>query len=289
MDCTVLLDKSGSGKGSFDAVGSVRSPGTLELTSFDPNGCYNILCKTSDTALSTRIDWDGSFTNDRSSDGDFTSFGVPFYLSGSELGTGCTKLAPSCEQLDITAQSARAAPENADLSEYSCAKVNFTCKPETGCPKPQYELRCVESVNPSGKHIPTAGTSLDPKVSPHQNPDGFYTFGFVNTCGEPVCIAGLPVRLYSGLGPNGEMDKLVEYPGDIKNLRDDPRGYQSCDTVKYTQFANDKKNTEKKIGSEPDNVRAHLQGSGDMVVKAVDPNGVEQVAFCRVPKPPARA
>ena len=162
--------------------------------------------------------------------------------------------------------------------------------PTGGCPNPQYELRCVESVNPSGKHIPTAGTSLDPKVSPHQNPDGFYTFGFVSKCGEPTCIEGSTVRLFSGLGPNGEMDRLSEYPGPIQNLRgSEQRGYQSCDTVKYTQFADDKKNTEKKIGSDPDNVRAHLQGSGDMVVKATDPNGMEQVAFCRVPKPPARA
>jgi hypothetical protein len=157
-----------------------------------------------------------------------------------------------------------------------------------GCPTPKFELRCVESVNPSGKNIPTAGTSLEPKVSPHQNPDGFYTFGVFNTCGEPTCIDGYQVRLFSGLGPNGETNNLAEYPGPIQNLRGDQRGYMSCDTVKYTQFANGKTNTEKKIGSDPQNVRAHLQGSGDLVVKAIV-DGQEQVAYCRVPKPPARA
>lgn len=160
----------------------------------------------------------------------------------------------------------------------------------SGCPYPQYELLCVESVNPSGKHIPTAGTSLDPMVSPHQNPDGFYTFGFYDKCLEPKCVTGFPVKLFSGLGLNDDTNNLIEFPALIKNLRTEQRGYQSCDTVKYTQFANGKANTEKKMGSDPLNVRAHLQGSGDMVVKAINPTtGKEAIAFCRVPKPPARA
>jgi hypothetical protein len=159
----------------------------------------------------------------------------------------------------------------------------------SGCPYPQYELFCVESVNPSGETIPTAGTSLEPKVSPHQNPDGFYTFGFVDKCVEPKCIPGFPVTLYSGLGPNGETDKLSAYTGLIQNLRTERRGYQSCDTIKYTQFADGTANTEKKIGSDSSAVLAHLQGSGDLVVKAKNPTtGLEMIAFCRVPKPPAR-
>ena len=159
----------------------------------------------------------------------------------------------------------------------------------SGCPTTRkLELRCVESVNPSGKNIPTAGTSLFPKVSPHQNPDGFYTIGVFDTCGEQKCVEGYQVSLFSGLGPKGEMNRLSKYSCPNKNLRGDQRGYMSCDTVKYTQFANDKTNTEKKMGSDPENVRAHLQGSGDMVVKAII-DGQEQVAYCRVPKPPTRA
>jgi hypothetical protein len=123
MKCTVFKDASGTGTGSFTAVGNASSPATLVLDSFDPTGCYNILCETSDTLASTRIQWNGSFVG-----GNRTSFGVPYYLSGAASGAGCTKLAPSCEALDITAKSTRAAPAGADLSLYTCAKVKFACK-----------------------------------------------------------------------------------------------------------------------------------------------------------------
>lgn len=128
MKCTVLVDASGTGTGKFTAVSNATSPGTVVLASFDPAGCYNILCETSDTLGSVRVEWKGSFVNDQGS-GDRTSFGVPYYLSGAASGAGCTKLAPSCEALDITAVSTRAAPAGADLSLYTCAKVKFACKP----------------------------------------------------------------------------------------------------------------------------------------------------------------
>jgi hypothetical protein len=124
MKCTVLKDASGTGTGSFTVVGSASSSGTLVLDSFDPNGCYNILCETSDTLPSARIEWNGSFVG-----GNRTSFGVPYYLSGAASGAGCTKLAPSCAALDVTAKSTRAAPAGTDVSLYTCAKVKFACKP----------------------------------------------------------------------------------------------------------------------------------------------------------------
>jgi hypothetical protein len=164
---------------------------------------------------------------------------------------------------------------------------------ECPCVAETYELSCKESVNPSGKNIPTAGDNLDPKVSPHQNPDGFYTFGIVDNCGNTYCgDGGFPIELFSGQGPTDEIDesKLSKYDADpIKNLRGTDRlsGYLSCDTVKYTQFADGKTNEEKKMGSDPENVRAHLQGSGDMVVKASFPGYDDaSYAICRVPKPP---
>ena len=169
-------------------------------------------------------------------------------------------------------------------------KVECPCVAET------YELSCTESVNPSGGHIPVAGDNLDPKVSPHQNPDGFYTFGIVDNCGNTNCAdgadGGFAIEVFSGQGPTNDIDekKLSKFDANpIKNLRgtDRPSGYQSCDTVKYTQFANDKKNKEQKMGSDPENVRAHLQGSGDMVIKATLPGYNEaSYAICRVPKPP---
>ena len=151
MTCTVLKDASGTGTGSFTAVGKASSPGTLVLDSFDPEGCYNIRCETSDTIASTRVEWNGSFVNDNSS-GMRTSFGVPYYLSGAAGGSGCTKLAPSCEALDITAKSTRAAPTGADLSLYTCAKVTFACEPSCfECPSGLIELNsCPTDVHDCG-------------------------------------------------------------------------------------------------------------------------------------------
>lgn len=158
MTCTVLKDASGTGTGSFTVVGSAISPGTLVLDSFDPAGCYNIRCETSDTIASTRVEWNGSFVNDNSS-GMRTSFGVPYYLSGAAGGSGCTKLAPSCEALDITAKSTRAAPAGADLSLYTCAKVTFACEPScfecpsglialSACPADVHDCGC-----PAGSYL----------------------------------------------------------------------------------------------------------------------------------------
>jgi len=177
-----------------------------------------------------------------------------------------------------------------------CDPLSWEVECPEECPPEPASIYCVEAVNPSGKHIPTAGWSLNPKVSPHQNPDGFYTFGYLDSCGNPICEDAngdlLEIHLWSGLQDEFDSKDLDEFDETIKNLKSEklngPRDphYASCDVVKYTQFANDKGNREKKIGSPAENVRAHLQGSGDMVVSS--DKDFAMYAECRVPKPPAR-
>ena len=133
LSCTVLVDASGTGTGTFKPVGSVSSSsGMLVLDSYDPNGCYNILCETSDTIQSKRIEFSGSFVNSKKS-GLWTATSPPFYISGAASGKGCTKLAPTCDALDITAKSTRAAPKGANLNLYSCASVKIACEEPPSC------------------------------------------------------------------------------------------------------------------------------------------------------------
>jgi hypothetical protein len=135
MSCEVLVDKSGTGTGDFTTVGSVDSlTGTLVLDSYDPSGCYNIQCVTNDTIKSRRIEFTGPFTNDNTSTGKWTALNEPFFLSGAASGKGCTKLAPSCEALDITVESTRAAPTGADLAKHTCATVKIACEEEVEPP-----------------------------------------------------------------------------------------------------------------------------------------------------------
>ena len=122
------------------------------MDSFNPAGCYNILCETNDTADSKRVNWIGS--HDKNG-GNKVSSKAPFYLSGAASGAGCTKLAPSCADLDITVQAARApAPGVTDLSLYTCSELSITCKsacsftcpgkliPTTTCPTGKHECAC---------------------------------------------------------------------------------------------------------------------------------------------------
>jgi hypothetical protein len=179
-----------------------------------------------------------------------------------------------------------------------CDTREWAVKCDEICIANELSMYCEESVNPSGKHIPTAGWSLDPKVSPHQNPDGFYTFGYRDNCGNKVCTNDkgelLEVHLFSGLQTTFDPADLSEYTGPIKNLKSERDGervphYASCDTIKYTQFADGKGNREQKIGSPAENVRAHLLGSGDLVVSSDRTfDGETLYAFCRVPKKPTR-
>ena len=91
LDCTVLIDKGGTGYGPWTVVGSVSSPDALELASYDPKGCYNVQCTTSDGIDSTHINWTGSFTTNKAT-GKFKSWKSPYFLSGYANGSGCTKV-----------------------------------------------------------------------------------------------------------------------------------------------------------------------------------------------------
>ena len=125
LTCTILQSGDGTGtKGTFATVGTVSAPGSLALEYFDPNGCYNILCETSDTVASKRLNWAGSFPG-----GSKVSSKTPYYISGASSGAGCTKLASSCAGLDITIQATRApAPGVTDLSPYICSELTITCE-----------------------------------------------------------------------------------------------------------------------------------------------------------------
>ena len=61
---------------------------------------------------------------------------------------------------------------------------NLCALPLTASPNNQTN----NAVNPGGKTIPTARTSLDRKVSPYQNPDGFYPLELLDACVEPKCV-----------------------------------------------------------------------------------------------------
>jgi len=260
------------------------------LEGYDPEACYDISCTAN--GLNPKGQPFVKFTFDENvseEEGVHDALNSPFELSGKVEDSRCAPLGDSCEDLKVTIEAWQNPDKTKDINLYKCQSKVITCSPPP-CPEPKYELKCFESVNPSGKHIPTAGDNTVDEGK-HQNPDGFYTFGFFSNCGDPFCDPdyGDEVTLYSGLTPDNKEDKLVAYTGYIDKLKGKQRAYQVCDTVKYTQFADGKDNKEKKMGSDPENVRAHLQGSGDMVVKATDPEGNEHTAYCKVPKPPTRA
>jgi hypothetical protein len=117
------------------------------LDSFNPAGCYNILCETNDTADSKRVNWIGS--HDKNG-GNKVSSKAPFYLSGASSGAGCTKLATSCANLNINIQAARApAPGVTDLSLYTCSELSITCK--SACFTCPGKLIATKTC-PTGKH-----------------------------------------------------------------------------------------------------------------------------------------
>ena len=171
-------------------------------------------------------------------------------------------------------------------------RMEVTCKGSCGIPKldisycesdcdpEKYVITCEESVNPSGKHIPNS-----PGGGKHQNPDGFYKFFVAKECDKTMCIENenIKVEVFAVDGDNEK--KFSTEKGEFGPI-------QSCDTVKYTQFANDKDPRAKKMGSNPENVKYHLLGSGDMKVKVTideeDGNVKTIDTTCLVPKPPAR-
>ena len=128
LACKVLVDGTGLGAGPWVEVTSVSSPNALELALYDPNGCYNVLCTSSDSIISMHIEWFGSFTTSKATD-KFRSWKAPYYLSGYANGNGCTNFGPSCADLDLTVQSRRAPPPGmAVTADYICSEVDITCK-----------------------------------------------------------------------------------------------------------------------------------------------------------------
>ena len=132
LKCTVLQQTNGQWK----EVASVTAPATLSLGAFDPAGCYNILCESTDTVDSAHIEWKGSFTTAVGKTGFQKSWVVPYYLSGKKDGSGCSSLGTSCPSVDITIQSRRTQDtESADM--YKCAEVKIKCKTPPPPPTPR--------------------------------------------------------------------------------------------------------------------------------------------------------
>ena len=168
-------------------------------------------------------------------------------------------------------------------------RMEVTCKGSCGIPKldisycpdlcvpTKYSVKCVESVNPSGKHIPNS-----PGGGKHQNPDGFYTLSVTNDCDKTTCINSedFVVKVFA-------VDGATEKEFDFSTKKAEFGAVKSCDTVKYTQYADGKDPRIQKMGSDPENVKYHLLGSGDMKVKVTIGEN-EYGDVCKVPKPPAR-
>ena len=75
---------------------------------------------------------------------------------------------------------------------------------------------CVESVNPSGKNIPRAGSKTKPgKKGPGQNEDGFYALFGQDKLGlaAPVSVRNASGSATFGPFPSGSVVKLTEARG----------------------------------------------------------------------------
>jgi hypothetical protein len=114
---------------------------------------------------------------------------------------------------------------------------------------------CVGNVNPSGNHIPNAGTGTGHSG---QNPDGFYLIG--TSSGADVEVIDLSNGVVIGTFPSGSVIKVTQ--ASAKNPQD---SYQ-------------------KIGGNGANaVTAHVFAGGDVEIVPVD-GGTPNI--CLVPKPP---
>ncbi|MCK4800139.1 hypothetical protein KAS31_04135 [Candidatus Parcubacteria bacterium] len=122
------------------------------------------------------------------------------------------------------------------------------------------EISCVETVNPSGKNIPPAGSTTLPGSKGGQNEDGFYQL-ITEDVGDPdveICI--------------GDED------GTLLGC------YASGTNVKYTEMASAPR--VKPWGSAKSFVEWHIFGNGDMVIYATDSAGNVSSTTCLVPPPP---
>jgi hypothetical protein len=123
---------------------------------------------------------------------------------------------------------------------------------------------CVEAVNPHGNTVPPAGSTTLPGPRGGQNEDGFYE---LLGSGEPE-VGLFVVDQGSGtvFGPfmSEDVIKYTEDPDAIPSLM--PMG-----------------STEGQAGA----IEAHIKGTGDPAVFAVDGSGnVSEMVSCLVPPPP---
>ena len=122
------------------------------------------------------------------------------------------------------------------------------------------EILCIETVNPSGKNIPPAGSTTLPGSKGGMNEDGFYQL-IVKDIVDPdveICVK--------------------DEGGTLLGC------YTSGTNVKYTEVAS--KPRVKLWGSTKSFVEYHIFGNGDMIIYATDSAGNASSATCLVPPPP---
>ena len=193
MTCTVLKQENGLWK----KVASVASPGTLTLDGYDPAGCYNIKCETTDVASSAKIVFDG-FVKAGTKYGTRTSFGSVSYLSGQANGEGCSKLAESCSDLGMTIKARRTYPgENEGVAvpdTYVCAEVKIKCAgppapkpapvtPPVPAPKPAPVTPPVPAPKPAPVMPPVPAPKAAPVTPPVAKPESCPEFACAK-CGQ---------------------------------------------------------------------------------------------------------
>jgi len=115
-------------------------------------------------------------------------------------------------------------------------------------------VTCVESVNPAGKHIPPAGTTLS-GTKGGRNPDGFYLVAATD-----ICEAGPKITLGGVTLANGETIKITQSPG------------KSGVTLLNTMG--------------PLAIKHFQVGPGDAVITATDASGNTATVMCLVPPSP---
>jgi len=115
-------------------------------------------------------------------------------------------------------------------------------------------VTCVEGVNPAGKNIPPAGTTL-PGAKGGQNPDGFYRVAATDFCdpGPKISLGGVTLA-------NGETIKLTQSPAKS--------GVALLNTMG------------------PLAIKHFQVGPGDAVITATDASRNTATVTCLVPPPP---
>jgi hypothetical protein len=186
----------------------------------------------------------GVVTNVTNTNGNYSFTGLADgnYTVGEVLQVGWTQTAPSTGTYTVEIKGGNEVTDK-DFG-------NMRLPPEAAC---------IETVNPAGKHIPTAGDN--PKSG--QNPDGFYMLT--------------------------AMDMLD--PSPMVFVKDTGSGmvfgpFTNGTKIKYTE-ANGATPVNKTIGGPNSAVDWHIKGTGDAAVYAVNNAGIKSAeVLCKVPPPP---